>query len=116
MDPNLDPSQKLAAIDVAVGDFVKQFNVDPRILEGIAGDRIRAIRNQYKQVQIQNNANDEKIAFTNQQIKVFNSKLGASNNDIRTVVDYVTTNPSRQKNELFAAWAIARLHIRYYGN
>ena len=90
-------------------DFVKQFNVDPRILEGIAGDRIRALKSQYKQVQIQNNFNDEKIAFTNQQIAVFNTKLGASNNDIRTVVDHVTTNPSRQKNELFADWAIARL-------
>ena len=44
MDPNLDPSQKLAAIDVAVETFVKQFNVDPRILEGIAGDQDRVLK------------------------------------------------------------------------
>lgn len=110
MDPNLDPSQKLAAIDVAVGDFVKQFNVDPRILEGIAGDRIRALKNQYKQVQIQNNANDERIAFTQQQIQVMNSLLGATNDNIGAVVEYITTNPSAQKNELFAQWAINRLN------
>lgn len=108
MDPNLEPSQKLAAIDVAVGNFVKQFNVDPRILEGIAGDRIRAIKNQYKNTQIQANAQQEQELFTQQQIQVLNSMFDKDN--VGAVVKYITTNPSSQKNQLFADWAISRLN------
>lgn len=110
MDPALGPSQKLAALDVAVGNFVKQFNVDPRVLEGIAGDRIRAIKNQYKNAQIQANAVKERADFTQQQIQVLNSKFGKD--DIGELVSYITTNPSAQKNQLLADWAINRLYTR----
>ena len=105
-DPSLSGAQKLAKIDIAVGDFVKQFNVEPRILEGIAGTRIRAIRDQYKNNQAQINAANERQSFTNQRLQVLDSLLGATRDDVKSVVNYITTNPSTQKNIEFSMWAV----------
>ena len=109
LDPSMDGPQKLAQIDLAVGEFVKQFGMDPRILEGIAGDRIRAITNSYKETQIQINTANERVAFTQQRMRVMDSLLGPNNDNIQALVKFITTNPSVQKNQELADWAINKL-------
>ena len=103
----MDGSQKLAQIDLAVGEFVKQFGMDPRILEGIAGDRIRALTNSYKETQIQINTANEKVAFT-QQVQVMDSLFGQT-----MTTSQLLSNSLRQilvqKNQELADWAINKL-------
>ena len=102
---NASPSRRLAEIDLATGRYVRQFNLDPKMLEGLVGDRIRAIKNNLRQTQQEINTSNEKAAFREQRFAVFNSQFGPNNDGAKNVLDYVTTNPSRQKNTDLVDWA-----------
>lgn len=103
--PEASYEEQMSALNTSITNFRSSLGVDPRLLEGIAGDRIRSIKNTY--VAAAHTKYQQKAAVDRKQdqFRVFTTKFGAQRDNVEELLAYVTENPSRTKRLNFFEWA-----------
>ena len=105
MAPDASYEEQMAAINTSITDFRSEQGIDPRFLEGIAGDRIRSIKNTYTAALHTQTQKQAALDRKQDQFTVFTTKFGAQRDNVEAVVAYVNENPSRTKRLNFFEWA-----------
>jgi hypothetical protein len=105
MEPGASYDQQMALISTTQADFRSKLGIEPRILEGFGGDRIRAITNQYiasfhTESQRRAKAEREEGIFN-----LYTSLAGSTMDNMQSIVDYMSDKPSREKRDSILKWA-----------